>query len=168
MLNFTNRPFTVLDLPQAEYIITDPGYLFDRDMWCKLCDDVFCNDDVDPSTGILEIEGHTIWWGGTHHGDGIYQVINKSVDVGDFCVDAGLFAIIPMSFFKEHCKGKDLFKTEGLAVKVEMMGRVYYEDGDLSCGSVSVQTSFGEEEEEEEEETSFEEDLEEEEEEDNY
>lgn len=140
MLNFISKPFSLIDLPHGEYVITDPCYLFDGDMWQKLCDEVFCNDANDSSTGILEVEGFTIWWGTTAYGDGSYDVIKRGQSIGEFGVDAGLFAIIPADFIKKHCKGKGLFKQKGIAVKAEFGGRVYYVDGNMRCGAIDVQT----------------------------
>lgn len=145
MLNFKTIPFIhPYILPRGEYVITDPCYLFsDDNLWQKLVDEVFCDRNNTQSCGIVEIEGHAIWWGNTHHGDGLYSVIKNSESLGEFGVDAGLYAIIPREFIAKHCDEDYLFDDAGLAVELTMGGAaIYYHDGNMRCGKIDVQTDY--------------------------
>ena len=140
-------------LSAGTYVITDPCYVFPDEMWSDLCDKIFCREDEDkecPESGVIEMDGHQIWWGQTAYGDGGYAVRVYGSKVGEFGVDAGLFAIFPVEFVKKY--KPDLLEEKTLACTLSIpAGVVSYDGGDMDCGQVAVCTSGNDEDEEDEE-----------------
>lgn len=134
MLAFTNHKIS-LSLKKGQYVIPDPCYVFPDDMWSDLCE-VFCNDD-NGDNGVLNVDRFNIWWGQTKYGDGEYQVLNGGFTQGSFGVDAGLFAIFPIEFINKH---GSKYPIDTVGVKLEMEGVVKYNDGNMKCRSVTVET----------------------------
>lgn len=163
-----------LFLKAGTYMITDPCYVLDKrdsgyDLWGELCDQVFQDKMTgeQKQSGTIIIDGYEIWWGCTKFGDGGYSVMHNHFPVGEFGVDAGLFAIFPIEFVKafkpEMMEGSNV--SNGLVAILEMEGGlVEYSDGNMDCGMVFV-TTDGTDQEEEEDDDWREEDEEEEEEE---
>ncbi len=141
MIPFTNHKLSI-SLKKGQYVITDPCYVFPDDMWNDLCDKAFCNDD---DNGVLDVDGFNIWWGQTKYGDGEYNVRLGGSSQGSFGVDAGLFAIFPIEFINKHGSKHSI---NSLGVKIEMEGLVQYNDGNMKCRSVSVDTGYSENEDE--------------------
>lgn len=142
MLRFkVNRNFKKFS--KDKYVITDPGYIFDEDTWDKLIDEVFYpgDDGVPVRSGIITVEDWNIWYGVTAHGDGGFDVTRGGEEVGSFGVDAGMYAIIPFGFFEKYSKDQELVKNS-LAVSLVMGGEVNYVNGDMTCGDISVVTSY--------------------------
>ena len=159
--SFTDQGTIRHRLSAGTYVITDPCYVFPDEMWSDLCDKIFCREDdmgegkkECPDTGVIEMDGHKIWWGQTTHGDGSYAVRVHGSKVGEFGVDAGMFAIFPVEFVKKY--KPDLLEEDTLACTLPIpAGVVSYDGGDMDCGQVSVCTSSwdgGDEDEEEEDE----------------
>lgn len=144
-------------LKAGTYVITDPCYVFPDEMWSDLCDKIFCREDdmgegkkKSPDTGAIEMDGHQIWWGQTAHGDGGYTVRLYGGKVGEFGVDAGLFAIFPVEFVKKY--KPDLLDEKTLACTLSIpAGVVSYNGGDMDCGQVAVCTSGKDDDEEDDE-----------------
>jgi hypothetical protein len=132
-----------IKLEKGYYVITDPCYVFPKEMWGDLCSRIFCRDRASVSSGVIGMDGFKIWWGCTAFGDGSYQVKKSGVAVGSFGVDAGLFAIFPLEFAKKYCKASvsDLLTRPDLAATLEMEGLVIYDDGNMRCGDIIVDTS---------------------------
>lgn len=155
--SFTDLGAIRCRLKAGTYVITDPCYVFPDEMWSDLCDKIFCReDDVDgkkecPDTGVIEMDGHQIWWGQTAHGDGGYAVRVYGGKVGEFGVDAGLFAIFPVEFVQKY--KPEMLNSPRLATTLSMpAGVVSYDGGDMDCGQVAVCTSGKDDDEEDEEE----------------
>lgn len=144
--SFTNLGTISFHLHVGTYVVTDPCYVFPDEMWSDLCDQIFLRDEEE--SGVIEMDGHKIWWGGTAHGDGTYPVYLNGIFQGNFGVDAGLFAIFPIEFVKKYAPGE--LDKEGLicVVKIEegdvrgftSVGKVLYEKGNLRCGPLKVLT----------------------------
>jgi hypothetical protein len=135
-----------LNLPHGRYVITDPCYVFPSEMWVDLCEQIFCNDDRKDGcdTGVIEMDGHQIWWSCTAYGDGGYNVRKGGAKVGEFGVDAGMFAIFPIEFVQKY--KPDLIEENSLAAVVDMCGTVVASGrrrghGDMECGDITVNTS---------------------------
>lgn len=165
MTTTATRSFTDLgdirhQVKAGTYVITDPCYVFPDDMWADLCDQIFCHEDKDgksPEAGVIEMDGHKIWWGQTAHGDGGYAVRVYGGKVGEFGVDAGLFAIFPVEFVQKY--KPDMLNSPTLACTLSMpAGAVSYDGGDMDCGQVAVCTSGADHDEDDQEEESEEED----------
>lgn len=127
-------------LKAGTYVITDPCYVFPDEMWSDLCDQIFCRDDNCPESGVIEMDGHKVWWGQTKHGDGGYFVRHHGGKVGEFGVDAGMFAIFPLEFVQKF--KPDLLNEITLACTTAIPGGVVsYDDGDMDVGPITVCTS---------------------------
>jgi len=136
-------------LAAGTYIITDPCYVFPDEMWDALCNKVFCKDNVCQETGVIEMDSCKIWWGQTKYGDGSYTVRVCGGKVGEFCVDAGLYAIFPLEFVKKY--KPEMIGDARLACTTAIpSGAVSYEDGNMDCGYVTVCTGNDEDEDDEE------------------
>lgn len=147
-VSFTSKPDETLVLSGGTYMITDPCYVLD-DIWDELCKAVFCTSE-EHQTGVLLIDDFKIWWGSTTYGDGGFQVVNHHLPVGEFGVDAGMFAIFPIEFIKKY-KPEWAEGREDLAVTLEMDGGlVEYSGGNMDCGTTAVCTDGTDMEEEEE------------------
>jgi hypothetical protein len=130
-MNIKKVDVNTLCLPEGQYFITDPCYVIKDDgMWKQVCDLL----DWESLIVVLEINGHLIPIMSTAYGDGSYPVYKDGVQVGQFGVDAGLFAIFP----DNNTFG---FPGERLGVKVDLKGELFYEDGDAEVGDVEVFTS---------------------------
>jgi hypothetical protein len=143
-----------LRLPHGRYMITDPCYVFPSEMWSDLCEQIFCNDERKGCSdiGVIEMDGHQIWWSNTAYGDGGYDVRKGGVKVGEFGVDAGMFAIFPIEFVQKY--KPDLIEERRLAAVVDMCGTVTTSGGkrggDMKCGDITVDTSGNDQDEEDE------------------
>ena len=141
--SFTDLGAIHFRLKADTYVITDPCYVFPDEMWDDLCDKIFCREDEGkecPESGVIEMDGHQIWWGQTKYGDGCYNVKVCGSKVGEFGVDAGLFAIFPVEFVKKY-KPEMVGDTQlGCALQIPA-GVVSYDDGDMIVRSVTVCTS---------------------------
>jgi hypothetical protein len=125
-------------LANGSYLITDPCYVFPDEIWSDLCDQVFCPDDNCRESGVIEMDGHKIWWGSTKSGDGCYPVRQYGAKVGEFCVDAGLFAIFPIEFVQKY--KPDMVGDKRFGTTVTMGGAVSYRDGNMDCGQITAET----------------------------
>jgi hypothetical protein len=145
--NFTDMGTISCKFKAGTYVITDPCYVFPDEMWSDLCSKIFCREDENkecPDTGVIEMDGHQIWWGHTAHGDGSYAVRVDGAKVGEFCVDAGMFAIFPVAFVQKY--RPEMVDSPELATTLSIMGGVVeYDGGDMDCGRVSVCTSESDE-----------------------
>ncbi len=137
--SFTDLGAIRCRIKAGTYVITDPCYVFPDEMWSDLCDKVFCKNDQCQETGVIEMDGHQIWWGQTKHGDGTYPVRVNGGKVGEFGVDAGLFAIFPLAFVQKH-KPEMVGDTQLACTTAIPAGAVSYEDGNMDCGPVTVNT----------------------------
>lgn len=144
--SFTDLGNVRCHIKNGTYIITDPCYVFPDKMWSDLCNKIFCREDnmgdgkkECPDTGVIEMDGHQIWWGQTAHGDGGYKVKKFGAWCGEFGVDAGLFAIFPIEFVKKYAP--DMMAASNQSTTLEMSGEVDYEGGNMHCGAVSVDTA---------------------------
>ena len=89
----------VINMSEIWYV-GDPCYVIRDDDWSKFCDATFDNNNKAKAThrsmdSVIEWNGANleIWSNG---GDGSWSWGNKS-----FCVDAGIFAVIPLSCLRE-------------------------------------------------------------------
>lgn len=134
-----------MKLAAGDYVIADPCYVLDRDVYDRLLKDTdyFMMNSVDRGGVMVDtVSGKYFAVFGTKYGDGIYDD-NKGFSYG---VDAGCIACIPV----EMCKldGDNSYINP---VKFARHFDVYYEDGLIVFGDVIINTDpddFYDEEEE--------------------
>ena len=122
-----------LYLPTGSYVIADPCYAeVWRDRWSELCRTIF-HDSID-GYGAFTYGEHLIVWSSTAHGDGAYPVWDtlRSTIVGEFGVDAGLFAIIPAVLVPELAHAVEIPAQYPLRIGIGPS------HGDMTLDSIAV------------------------------
>lgn len=126
-----------------EVVITDLCYIFSHDktevdLWDLLNNKIFYPGGVSTKYGCIQFGPHKIPWSNTAYGDGEYPVKIGYKTIGEFCVDAGMFAIIPMNLIEEITGFN--FKPDCM-VKTILHGSVRMNgDGNATIGGIDIIT----------------------------
>lgn len=144
-------------LKAGDYLVIDPCYIIGEDpFWKHLCDYSFPEDGSERKQFYIILdEEHLCYVFGTRYGDGGYPV-NDGTKSGEAGVDAGMLSLIPM----EYVQNRDLDINLGVVVTLKTDSVPHNDDGNVTCGNITITTGDDEDEfEDDYEDEDFEEDV---------
>ena len=138
------------ELPKGKYLVIDPCYIIGGDpFWGEMCNWSYKGkfQNGRPDGFYIQLGKHTLFVWNTAYGDGCYPASDGNT-CGECGVDAGLLSLVPMGFVKtcpKNYSDTDRPITElGTVLKLDEDSTPEVDNGNLTCGNISVITGDGE------------------------
>lgn len=136
-------------MPKITYLVTDPCYIIDNDVWDNICgqctSDDFCNGKFDRlvAEALTKLTGSKAYASGTGFGDWSNTLLGETVNSGEFVADAGMVSVCKLdaALFSKYTP--EQIKNLGAIFEAEGEIEVSFDDSDSDWTVVNIVDQAG-------------------------